>query len=177
MTRALCKQSNAILSDFSWYGNFAGPDVKHENPGGFNIYYVSKQTFNWFSLVCVHEYVPVSVTSFVSVHMYEIRGSHKLEHTHAKHALVEEIGEKEGGPDKRWPGCHRLLQGWRDVPLAARWVKTRQSCVPQALFVPDDSQLMSYLGQSTLRIECVHREKKRGGEREGWQNNKKTSAI
>lgn len=90
-----------------------------------------------------------------------IRGSHELEHTHAKHALAEEIGEKEGGPDKRWPGCHRLLQGWRDVSLAARRVKTRQSCVPKALFVPDDSQLMSYLGQSTLRIECVHRGKKR----------------
>lgn len=35
--------------------------------------------------------------------------------------------------------------------------------MPQALFVPDDSQLMSYLGQSTLRIECVHREKERWG--------------
>ena len=34
----------------------------------------------------------------------------------------------------------------------------RRSCVPQALFVPDDSQLMSYLGQSTQRIECVHME-------------------
>lgn len=36
--------------------------------------------------------------------------------------------------------------------------------MPQALSVPDDSQLMSYLGQSTLRMECVHREKEGRGE-------------
>lgn len=47
--------------------------------------------------------------------------------------------------------------------------------MPQALFVPDDSQLMSYLGQSTRRIECVHREKKRGGRGRG--DEKKKSVI
>lgn len=35
--------------------------------------------------------------------------------------------------------------------------------MPQALFVPDDSQLMSYLGQSTRRIECVHIENREVG--------------
>lgn len=57
----------------------------------------------------------------------------------------------------RWLGRHRLLQGWRDVSLSRRWFKTRQRYVPPAIFVPDDSQLMSYLCQSTLRTWCVHR--------------------
>lgn len=40
-------------------------------------------------------------------------------------------------------------------------VKMRQSCVPQAIFVPDDLQLMFYLGQSAWTIVCVHKEKER----------------
>lgn len=48
--------------------------------------------------------------------------------------------------------------------------------MPQALFVPDDSQLMSYLGQSTQTIECVHMEN-RGGEREGREHKKKRGLL
>ena len=63
----------------------------------------------------MYVHVPVSVTSCLLFFFFfansfcvrtrtaenAIRGSHELEHTHAKHALAEEIGEKEGGPDKR----------------------------------------------------------------------------
>lgn len=55
-----------------------------------------------------------------------------------------------GGAGTR--GDQGVIDCYRDretCPFAVRQVKTRQSYVPQALFVPDDLQLMSYLVQST----------------------------
>lgn len=160
-----------------------------QTPGGCKMYRFPKQTFNWLLLVCVHGCVSEHATPYLpfgwfilSLRMHgqaKTWVSHKLEHRCKGNTLEQErwANGRKGSGDERWPGCHRLLQGWRDVSLAVRRVKTRQSCVPQALFVPDDSQLMSYLGQSTLRIECVHRGEKRGGEEEGDKKEKKKSVI
>lgn len=81
-------------------------------------------------------------------------------------ARPSEDTSESGVGSARWRRGGRLgqitrvssLRGWRHVPLAARRVKTNQNRVLQARFVSNDSQLMSYLGRSTQRIECVHGE-------------------
>lgn len=67
-----------------------------------------------------------------------------------------------------------MLQGWRNVSLAARRVEVRRGCAPPALYVPDDLQLMSYLGQSTVNGDCVQRgeEREGEGERHNHSNNR-----
>lgn len=77
-----------------------------------------------------------------------------------RRAAAHADGPNEGGGDERGGGrtLTRFDRGVIDCcreGAPSRWVGTRQSDSPEALFVADGSQLMSYLGQSPVTIACT----------------------
>lgn len=74
-------------------------------------------------------------------------------HTQREHALAG--GDQGGGGGVGTRGEEGAIDCYRDGETCP-WPRgeTRRGCAPPALYVPDDSQLMSYLGQSTPGIVC-----------------------
>lgn len=117
----------------------------------------------WMCVCRLNSMFPLMLINFVLLRSTDGNESWVEALTKREHRLQGEVCTKGEAKEKRWPECQRLLQGWSDVSLSARQVKMKQSCMPQVIFVLDDSKLMSYLGQSTWRMKCLLREKKRGG--------------
>lgn len=87
------------------------------------------------------------------------------------------MGTRVSGGDQRGGGG-KSEQEVRRAPSIATWMErrvprceasrgeARRGCTPRALNVPEDAQLMSYLGRSTLGSVC----KGEKSVREGWHN-------
>lgn len=147
--RAFWEHSNVFLSDLDRYGDITSTNVNRKTHETFTFIRSAGELLIDFG-VCTRVFFCAPFMLISSAHVWT--SADRATGAQWEHALAGWRGESE--------------QEVRRVPSIATWMERRaprceasgdeaRRCgAPRALYVPDDAQLMSYLGRSTLGSVC-----------------------